>query len=96
MKRQDYIKTQAVRLKQLIDKRDKLSDRYASGDLTNKQAQRLSAEMNFLGMEIAQTEERLAFALGYLLPENAQEEYRLSGFHVYKGIRSELERTKFE
>jgi len=96
MKRQDYIKNQAVRLKQLIDKRDKLSDRYTSGDLTHKQTQRLSAEMNFLGMEIAQTEERLAFALGYLLPENAKEEYRLSGFHVYKGIRAELERTKFE
>jgi hypothetical protein len=96
MKRHDYIKTHAAILKRDCDKRDKLSARYTSGDLTHKATQKLNAELNFLGMNIAQTEERLAFALGLLLPERAREEYRPSPFHTYKGIRQELERTKFD
>lgn len=96
MKRQDYIKHHANELKKLIDKREKFSARYTSGELTHKQVQKLNNELNFLGMHITQTEERLAFALGRLLPEEAQEEYHVSGFHTYKGIRSELERTKFD
>lgn len=96
MKRQDYIKNHAINLKRACDKREKLSHRYTSGDLTHTQTQKINAELNFLGMEINQTEERIAFALGLLLPENARQEYRPSPFHVYKGIGDELRKTKFD
>lgn len=96
MKRQDYIKNQAVELKKLFDKREKFSKRYTDGDLSHKQAQKMNAELNFLGMDISKTEERLAFALGLLRPENAQKEYRPSAFHVYSGIQAELEKIKFD
>lgn len=96
MKRHDYIKSQAAVLKRLCDKRDKVSARYLKGELTQKMYQNLSAELNFTGMEIEKTKERIAFALGYLIPENAIEEYRPSEFHRYKGVREELEKLKFE
>lgn len=81
MKRQDYIKDQASILKRLVDKREKTSKRYLSDDMSHKQKQNLNAELNFLGMEISKTEERLAFALGFLIPDNAKKEYRPSAFH---------------
>lgn len=96
MKRQDYIKQQALELKRACDKRAKLSERYISGNLTHSAMQKLNAEMNWLGMQIDQTEERLLFALGKLLPENAREFYYPSGFHKYNGIRKELEKIKFD
>jgi len=95
MKRHEYIKKQAIELNSLCSKREKLKQRYNS-DLSPKMAQNISAELNFLGMSIDQTEERLSFALGRLLPENARQEYRPSPFHTYKGIRFELEKTVFD
>jgi len=95
MKRQDYIKKQASELKRLIDSQEKKNARYCSGNLTHSAMQKLNADMNWNGMHISQTEERLAFALGYLLPENARQEYQPSAFHKYDGIRKELENTKF-
>lgn len=96
MKRHDYIKQHAVELKKQCDKRQRLSDRYTSGDLTHKATQKLNAELNWLGMEIQKTEERLAFALGRMLPEEATKEFNPSSFHRYEGIQGELERIKFE
>lgn len=96
MKRQDYIKKQASELKRLVDKQEKMNIRYCSGDLTHNAMQKLNADMNWTGMYISQTEERLAFALGLLLPENARVEYQPSGFHRYDGIRKELEKIKFD
>lgn len=96
MTREEYIKYHATELKKLADKRKRLSERYTHKDTSHKQVQRLNAELNWVGMYIEQTEERLSFALGRLLPENAIAEYRPSGFHVYPGIRKELEKTKFD
>jgi len=96
MKKQDYIKQQATNYKSLVDQRDKKSLRYTSGNLTQKSTQKLNADLNFLGMEIAKTEERLSFALGLLIPERAREFYEPSPFHKYKGIRFELEQIKFD
>lgn len=96
MKRQDYIKTQASNYKSACDKREKLKYRYSMDNLSQKSMQNLSAELNFLGMNICQIEERLAFALGLLLPENARKEYRPSPHHIYKGIQFELEKIKFD
>lgn len=96
MKRQDYIKKQASELKRLVDAREKMSVRYKSGSLTHNAMQKLNADMNWNGMHIAQTEERLSFALGHLLPENAITEYNPSPFHKYDGIRKELEKIKFD
>jgi len=96
MKRQDYIKQQGVNYKSLVDQREKKSLRYTSGELTHKATQKLNADLNFLGMEIAKTEERLSFALGFLTPEKAREYYEPSPFHKYKGIRFELEKIKFD
>lgn len=96
MTKQDYIKKQAANYKAACDKRRKMSDRYTSGNLTQKATQNLNAELNFLGMQIQQIEERIAFALGLLLPENAIKEYRPSQFQTYKGIEFELKNTKFD
>ena len=95
MKRADYIKQQATILKCLCDQRDKKS-RSDSTELSSKQAQKRGAALNFLGMNIEQTKERIAFGLGLLLPENARKEYRPSSFHRYDGVGVELARTKFE
>lgn len=94
MTREEYIKYHAIKLKKLADKRKRLSERFQVASYA--QAQRLSAELNWVGMYIEQTEERIAFALGRLLPENATKEYRPSSFHTYPGIRGELEKTKFD
>lgn len=96
MKRHEYIKKHAAELYRLCEKRSKLSKNYLDGDHTPKRKQAMNNDLNWLGMQIAQEEERLAFALGKLLPENAQSEYRPSSFHRYEGIRKELETTKFE
>ncbi|TAN17214.1 MAG: hypothetical protein EPN37_07105 [Chitinophagaceae bacterium] len=96
MKRQDYVKHHAIELKKMCDKRDKLHEKTISGELSYSQFQKVSAELNFLSMHIEQTKERIAFGLGYLIPENTISEYRPSGFHRYDGIRRELERTKFD
>lgn len=96
MKRHEYIKKQAAELSSLCKKRERLSDRFCNGNPTHSQAQKLNAELNWCGMETAKTEERLAFALGLLLPENAVKEYRPSGFHVYPGIGAELAKIKFD
>lgn len=95
MKRQDYIKQHAVEYKRLCDRRDKLSDLDYTA-LTPRRAQQVNADLNWLCMNIAMEEERLAFALGLLLPENARKEYRPSSFHRYDGIGNELSKTKFE
>lgn len=96
MKRHEYIKAQAMELSRLCKKREKLSERYTSGNCTYSAMQKLNAELNWIGMDINKTEERLSFALGYLLPENAIKEYNPSGFHRYEGIQKELERIKFD
>jgi hypothetical protein len=96
MKRHEYIKSQAMELNRLCIKREKLSQRYQSGQLTHSAMQKLNAELNWLGMDISKTEERLSFALGHLLPQHAIKEYNPSAFHKYEGIGKELERTKFE
>lgn len=95
MKRADYIKEQAAILKRLCDQREKKSRSDSTG-LSPKQAQKRGADLNYLGMNIEQTKERIAFGLGLLVPENARKEYRPSSFHRYDGIGSELERMKFE
>lgn len=96
MTRAEYIKKHAVELVKLEKKMQRLSERYRDPNASRKQVQKLNVEMNWTGMEIAKTEERLAFALGYLIPENAQETYRPSEWHEYPGIRPELESTKFD
>lgn len=95
MKRADYIKQQATILKRLCDQRDKKRGCDLM-QLSPKQAQKRSADLNFLGMDIERTKERLAFGLGLLLPEDARKEYRPSSFHRYDGIGKELEKTKFD
>ena len=96
MKRHEYIKNHANELHRLEMKRRKVSDKILKGDLSPKQFLKLDAELNWVGMQIGQTEERLAFALGYLLPHEAREEWHPSGWHSYKGIREELEKTELE
>lgn len=96
MKRHEYIKAHAINLDKLCKKMRAYSEKYSSGNLTSLACQKLNAEMNWLGMNISQTEERIAFGLGLLLPENCISEYNPSGFHKYSGIRFELEKTKFE
>lgn len=96
MKKYEYIKRHASELYRLCEKRKKISNRYTSGECTHKQMQKLNAELNWLGMEINKTEERILFALGRLLPEDAQSEYNPSPFHKYEGIRKELEKLKFD
>lgn len=96
MRKSEYIKKHANELHRLHMKRLKVSDRILKGDLSPKQFLKLDAELNWIGMQIGQTEERLAFALGYLLPHEAREEWHPSGWHSYKGIREELEKTELE
>lgn len=96
MKRQDYIKQQAATYKSLCDKRDKLSKRCIEEDMTPKRRQSIGAELNFLGMKIGQTEERLMFALGAITPEQCRGRWQVSAFHVYDGIRNELEKINFD
>ncbi len=96
MKRQDYIRQQAATYKSLCDKRDKLSKRCIEEDMTPKKRQSIGAELDFLGMNIGQTEERLKFALGAITPEQCRIQWQVSAFHVYDGIRCELERIKFD
>lgn len=95
MKRADYIKQQATILKRLCDQRDKKQGCDLM-QLSPKQAQKRSADLNFLGMNIEKTKERIAFGLGLLLPEDARKEYCPSYFHRYDGIGAELEKIKFD
>lgn len=96
MTREDYILNQARELKKLTSKMKKMSARYLDDNTSQKARQNLNADMNWCGMYIGQTEERLKYALGVLLPENAQETWEPSGWHSYKGIGDELSKTKFE
>lgn len=96
MKRHEYIKNQANELHRLHTKRLKVSGRILKGDLSPKQFQKLDAELNWIGMQIGQTEERLLFGMDRLRPEEAREEWHPSGWHSYKGIREELEKTELE
>lgn len=95
MKRADYIKQQATILKRLCDQRDKKRGCDLL-QLSPKQAQKRSADLNFLGMDIEKTKERLAFGLGLLQPEDTRKEYHPSFFHRYDGIKAELEKIEFE
>ena len=96
MTKTEYIKKHAMELDKLHKKMKKYSARYQDTNTTQNQVKKLSVEMNWLGMQIGQTEERIAFALGYLLPENARKTWEPSGWHTYPGIQGELERLKFE
>lgn len=96
MKKQDYIKQQATIYKSLCDKRDKLARRCIEEDMTPKKRQSIIAELDFLGMNIGQTEERLMFALGAITPEQCRSRWKVSAFHVYDGIRGELENLNFD
>lgn len=91
-KRDEYLKNQERELNKLKVKRQKLSDRYVHGDLTQKKTQSLNAELNWVGMYISQTEERINFCNKKITANEALSEYNPSGFHCYKGIRSELEK----
>lgn len=95
MKRYEYIKKQATELFDLCKKRDKLHERTMQ-DLTPKAAQKLSSELNWLGMHIDQTKERIGFAMGFLNIEDLRSEYRPSSFHKYDGIRKEMENLKLD
>ncbi|HYG84548.1 MAG TPA: hypothetical protein VD907_06770 [Verrucomicrobiae bacterium] len=95
MKRYTYIKKQADELFRLNEKMEKLSDRYQSENTSQKQIQKINAEMNWLGMQIGQTEERIAFGLGLIQPEQVQKEWNPSGWHRYAGIEEELKRVEF-
>lgn len=57
---------------------------------------KIDVDLNWLGMQIEQTKERIAFALSFLSPEDARKEYFPSEFHRYPGIREELEGLNFE
>jgi len=96
MKRHEYIKKHAIELDRLHKKMEKVSARRSHENTSVKMVQRLEAEMNWLGMQIGQTEERILFGLGRLMPEEAREEWRPSAWHRYDGIRAELERTELE
>lgn len=96
MTKSQYIRKHAIELDKLSKRMRKLSDRYRDPSTSKSQVEKLNAEMNWVGMHIGQTEERIAFALGYLLPEEAQEFWEPSGWHTYPGIRKELERVKFD
>lgn len=95
MKREDYIFAQAKVLRSDIQKRNKLNEKIRT-DLSLKQRQKIATDLNFLSMEIGKTEERLKFALGAITADEVMEEWRPSGFHVYPGIKNELEKTVFE
>lgn len=95
MKRADYIKQQAIILKRLCDQRDKKT-RYRLMESTSKKAKKIDVDLNWLGMQIEQTKERIAFGLGFLSSEDVRKEYFPSEFHRYPGIREELERLNFE
>lgn len=96
MKCQDYIKLHALELKKLCDKRERLNARYFQEETASNRSKKISIELSFLGMYISMEKERLAFALGYLSPQEATKEYCVSEFHRYEGIRSELEKTTFD
>lgn len=96
MKRHEYIKKQAAELDRLCKKREKMSARRSSDNTSVKMVQNLEAELNWLGMQIGQTEERILFALGRLTLEDVREEWRPSAWHRYDGIRFELEKLKFD
>lgn len=95
MKRAEYVKQQAVILKRLCDQRDKKT-RCRLMESTSKKAKKIDVDLNWLGMQIDQTKERIAFGLGFLSPEDVRKEYFPSEFHRYPGIREELERLNFE
>jgi len=96
MTKSEYIRKHAIELDKLHKKMKKYSARYQDPNTSQKQVQKINAEMNWLGMQIGQTEERIAFALGYLLPEEAQKTWEPSGWHVYPGIGEELSKLKFD
>lgn len=95
MKRADYVKLQASILKKLCDQRDKKT-KCRLMESTSKKAKKIDVDLNWLGMQIEQTKERIAFALSFLSPEDARKEYFPSEFHRYPGIREELEGLNFE
>jgi len=61
-----------------------------------KSSGRLNSEYSFLLMEINKTEERIGFALGFLLLTELRAIYEPTGWQKYEGIKGEMENLKFE
>lgn len=95
MKREDYIFAQAKALRTDMRKRRKQVEKLQS-DVTLNQRRKITADINWLSMEIGQTEERLKFALGCINLNDVRKEWHPSGFHTYPGIKNELEKIVFE
>ena len=75
-------------------KYDRIKEKQTDGfeTMTQRQYSKLSADLNFLAMDMKKDEERLAIHLGYLKPEDATPEFRPSGFHTYKGVAGEFKK----
>jgi len=95
MTKEDYILHQAKELVRIRKKRDKLRSINLL-EVTQKKAQAISTDLNWLGMDYSKTEERLGYALGLLNIGDLRDEYEPSGFHRYPGIKGEVAQLKFD
>lgn len=95
MKREEYIKSLATELYRMRKRRDNLSGKDLM-EMTPKAAQKHNADLNWLGMEMSKTEERIGFAMGFLTLDDLREYYEPSAWHKYEGVRKEMENLKLE
>lgn len=95
--REEYIETHAKSLLKMCRQRKQLSQRLMKHDqMSDKSWSKLNADYSFLCMEIAKTEERIVYALGYLTLFELRDEYYPSGWHKYEGIKGEVEKLVFK
>ena len=97
MTKEEYILIEAKNLKRSAKKRKKLLEKsYDTSSMTPRAIQKLHADMSWEGMHYAMTEERLGYALGRITLDELKDYYEPSGWHKYNGVKSEMEKLKFE
>jgi len=95
IKRAEYISNQSKELVRLSRKRKNLHDRMHK-ELSEKQFQNVTADLDHTMMEISKTCERIGFVLGHLTLFELIEEYRPNGWQTYQGVRDEMRNIKFD
>ena len=95
IKRAEYINNQSKELVRLSRKRKNLHNRIHK-ELSEKQFQNVTADLDHTMMEISKTNERIGFVLGHLTLFELREEYKPNGWQTYQGVKDEMRNLKFE
>ena len=95
MEKIEYASNHMKSLLKLARRRKKINDILHEDNITAKRRSSLIADLNLISMHIDQDRERIGYALGFINIEDIRDEWVVSGFHNYRGIKEELENLNF-